>query len=96
MLKKIVPFFEFKVMFLTQKRTVQEKANYWTSTELPFLNYAQYQLNRNLSAWVTAFIESQPDTGIEEIEKLYSSIRDRTRDELEEVLIFLYQGLIWS
>ena len=49
-------------------------------------NYAQYKLTRNLSAWVTAFIESQPDFGVEEVEKLYFSTRDRTQDELEEVL----------
>lgn len=49
-------------------------------------NYAQYQIFRNLSAWVTAFVESQPDSGVEEIEKLCFSTRDRTQDELEEVL----------
>jgi hypothetical protein len=49
-------------------------------------NSAQYQITRNLSAWVTAFIESQPDIGVEEIEKLYFSTRDRTQVELEEVL----------
>jgi hypothetical protein len=49
-------------------------------------NYAQYQISRNLSAWVTAFVESQPDSGVEEIEKLCFSTRDRAQDELEEVL----------
>ena len=47
---------------------------------------AAFGLKTNLSAWVTAFIEAHPDTGVEEIEKLYFSNKDRTRDELQEVL----------
>ena len=49
-------------------------------------NYSRYQFTHNLSAWVTAFVESQPDSGVEEIEKLYFSTRDRTQDELEELM----------
>ena len=47
---------------------------------------AAFGLKTNLSAWVTAFIEAHPDTGVEEIEKLYFSSKVRTRDELQEVL----------
>jgi hypothetical protein len=32
---KIVPFFGLKMMFLTPKRAVSEKANYWLCTKLP-------------------------------------------------------------
>jgi hypothetical protein len=39
----------------------------------------------NLSAWVTAFIEMNPDTGVEEIENLYFINQSRTPDELQEV-----------
>ena len=39
----------------------------------------------NLSAWITAFIEAYPDTGIDEIEAMYFSNKDRTPDELKEV-----------
>ena len=52
-------------------------------------NTAKYHLKGNLSAWVTAFIESHPDTGLEEIETLYFSNQDRTREELEAVLMGL-------
>ena len=47
---------------------------------------AAYGFKTNLSAWVTAFIEVYPKTGVEEIETLYFSTPDRTRDELQEVL----------
>jgi hypothetical protein len=46
---------------------------------------AQNRLQMNLSAWITAFIEAYPDTGIDEIEAMYFSNKDRTPDELKEV-----------
>ena len=49
-------------------------------------NAARFGFTINLAAWVTAFIEARPDTGIEEIEALYFKTGSRTRDELEEVL----------
>ena len=52
---------------------------------MKFENAAHYGLNTNLSAWVTAFVEAYPNTGIHEIEALYFSDKDRTPDELKEV-----------
>jgi hypothetical protein len=46
---------------------------------------ARFGFKTNLSAWVTAFIEAYPDTGIEEIATLYFKRNDRTIEELEEV-----------
>jgi len=46
---------------------------------------AAYGMNRNLAAWVPAFIETNPDTGVEEIEKLYFSNKSRTPDEIKAV-----------
>ena len=46
---------------------------------------ARFGFQTNLSAWVTAFIEAYPDTGIEEIAALYFKKDDRTIEELEEV-----------
>jgi hypothetical protein len=46
---------------------------------------AAYGFKSNLSAWVTAFIETKPDTGVDEIENLYFSNKNRTTDELQEV-----------
>jgi hypothetical protein len=47
---------------------------------------SRFGLTINLSAWVTAFIEIHPATGVEEIERLYFSRKDRTKEELTEVL----------
>jgi hypothetical protein len=46
---------------------------------------AAYGFKINLAAWVTAFIETNPDTGVEEIETLYFNNKQRTPDELQEV-----------
>ena len=46
---------------------------------------AAYGFKINLAAWVTAFIETNPQTGVEEIEALYFKNKDRTLDELREV-----------
>jgi hypothetical protein len=46
---------------------------------------AAHGLKTNLSAWVSAFIETNPDTGVDEIENLYFSNRNRTPEELQEV-----------
>jgi hypothetical protein len=46
---------------------------------------AAYGSKINLSAWVSAFIEMNPDTGVEEIENLYFSGQRRTPGELQEV-----------
>ena len=50
---------------------------------------AAYGLKTNLSAWVTAFIETNPETGVEEIENLYFSNKSRTKNELQEICMSL-------
>jgi hypothetical protein len=47
---------------------------------------AQFGSTRNLAAWVTAFIESHPDSGIEEIERMYFMSKNRTNEEIEQVM----------
>ena len=47
---------------------------------------AAHKLKVNLAAWVTAYIESHPDTGVEAIENMFFGSKGRTRDELQEVL----------
>jgi hypothetical protein len=79
---RLVEWHSLYILMLGQSQHADDRA--YIRNELE--NYAQYKLTRNLSAWVTAFIESQPDFGVEEIEKLYFSTKDRTQDELEEVL----------
>jgi hypothetical protein len=79
---RLVEWHSLYILMIGQSRHPDDRAYIRNKLE----NYAQYQITLNLSAWVTAFIESQPDFGVEEVEKLYFSTRDRTQDELEEVL----------
>ena len=79
---RLIEWHSLYILMLGQSRHPDDRAYIRNKLE----NYAQYQFTRNLSAWVVAFIESQSDFGVEEIEKLYFSTRDRTQDELEEVL----------
>lgn len=43
-------------------------------------------MTTNLAAWLTAFIETNPETGVTEIETWYFSNPGRSRDELEQVM----------
>ncbi len=57
------------------------------------LNFIREQLKftaangqiENLSAWVTAFIETNPENGVERIENMYFNNKNRTLNELKEV-----------
>lgn len=46
-------------------------------------------MTTNLAAWLTAFIETNPDRGVTEIEKWYLSNPGRPRDVMEEVVTSL-------
>ena len=50
-----------------------------------FETNARFGLKTNLSAWATAYIEVNPETGIEDFEAHYFAEDSRKRDELEEV-----------
>jgi hypothetical protein len=50
-----------------------------------FERRARFGIAINLSAWTTAYIETNPETGIEDVEELYLAMDRRTPDELEEV-----------
>lgn len=43
-------------------------------------------MTTNLAAWLTAFIETNPETGVTEIETWYFSNPGRSKDELEQVM----------
>ncbi len=47
---------------------------------------ARFGSTRNLAAWVTAFIESHPDSGVDEIERMYFMSKNRTNEEIEQVM----------
>lgn len=46
-------------------------------------------MTTNLSAWLTAFIETHPETGLEEVKTWYFSKPGRSKDELEQVITSL-------
>ncbi|MGD9285775.1 MAG: hypothetical protein PVG68_19045, partial [Desulfobacterales bacterium] len=69
---RLVEWHSLYILMLGQSRHPDDHAYIRNQLE----NYAQHQMTLNLSAWVAAFIESQPDSGVEEIEKLYFSTRD--------------------
>ena len=50
-----------------------------------FQDAARYGRSRDLSAWTVAFVESHPETAIEEIEELYFRRAGRQQDELDAV-----------
>ena len=50
-----------------------------------FERYARFGITTNLSAWTTAYIEINPETGIEDVEELYLATDRRTPEELAEV-----------
>ena len=79
---RLIEWHSLYILILGQSQHPEDRA--YIRNKL--VNYAQYHMTRNLSAWVTAFVESQPDTAFEEIEKLYISTSDRTPDEIEEVI----------
>ena len=47
---------------------------------------ARHEMSSNLAAWLTAFIETNPETGVAEIETWYFSNPGRSKDELEQVM----------
>jgi hypothetical protein len=79
---RLVEWHSLYILMLGQSSYPDDRAYIRSKLE----NCARYQISLNLSAWITAFVESQAGSGVEEIEKLYFSTRNRTQDELEEVL----------
>lgn len=49
-------------------------------------NTARVRSTINLAAWLTAFMESHPENGVDEVAQLYFANRHRTREELEQVM----------
>ena len=50
---------------------------------------ARLGMTTNLAAWLTAFIEAHPETGLEEVKTWYFSTPGRTREELAQVMTSL-------
>jgi len=69
------------ILMLGQSQHPDDKA--FIRQQLEFAAASNFK--RNLSAWVVAYIETNPKTGLEKIEKLYFNDKNRTPSELKEV-----------
>jgi len=78
---QFIEWHNFYILILGQSRHLDDHAYIRRNLE----SAAAHGIEKNLSAWVAAFIETNPVTGIEEIEELYFSRGDRTPGELQEV-----------
>ena len=78
---RLIEWHSLYILMLGQSRHPDDMAYVRNKVEAA----AVYGSKINLSAWVSAFIEMNPDTGVEEIEYLYFSDQRRTPDELQEV-----------
>lgn len=47
---------------------------------------ARFGTTQSLAAWITAFIESHPENGVAEVERLYFKSPNRTKGEIEQVM----------
>ena len=78
---RLIEWHNLHILMLGQSRHPDDIAYIRNKIETAAAN----GLKTNLSAWATAFIETNPDTGVGEIENLYFINKSRTTDELQEV-----------
>jgi len=79
---RLIEWQNLYILMLGQKREIEDLAYIRDKVE----SAARYGSTLNLAAWVTAFIESHPDGGIEEIERIYFMSRNRTNEELVQIM----------
>lgn len=70
------------ILFLGQSKLAKDQKYIREKVE----SAVRLGISTNLSAWLTAFIETNPETGINEIEAWYFKQPGRTKVELEQVL----------
>lgn len=70
------------ILFLGQSKSLTDRAYIRKQVE----SAARFNRTTNLAAWLTAFIESTPETAINEIEKWYFSNPNRSKSEIEQVM----------
>ena len=79
---RFVEWHNLYILFLGQSSNQKDHAYIRNQVE----SAARFGTTTNLSAWVTAFIETHPHSGIEEIESWYFDNGNRTKGELEQVM----------
>lgn len=70
------------IHFLGQSQNPEDKAYIRKQME----SALRFGIKTNLSAWVTAFIESHPETGLTEVVEWYFADTQRSKDELLQVI----------
>ena len=82
---RFIEWHSLYILFLGQSRHPEDRAYIRDQVELA----ARLGLTTNLAAWLTAFIETAPETGLAEIKEWYLSAPGRSRKELDEVMTSL-------
>ena len=70
------------ILFLGQSSRPEDHAYIRQQLE----SNVRLKMTTNLSAWLTAYIETNPETGVADIEAWYFNIPDRSKKELEQVM----------
>ena len=70
------------ILFLGQSQNPEDKSYIRRQIE----SALRFGIKTNLSAWITAFIESHPETGLAEVVEWYFTDPQRSKDELMQVI----------
>jgi len=79
---RFIEWHSLYILLLGQSQQPQDRAYIRKQVE----SAARFATTTNLAAWLTAFIETHPETGIGEIETWYFSHPGRSNDELDQVM----------
>lgn len=82
---RFIEWHSLYILFLGQSDHPNDRAYLRKQAE----SSARLGLTTNLAAWLTAFIEAHPETGLEEVVQWYFSNSDRSKAELEQVMTSL-------
>ncbi len=79
---RFIEWHSLYILLLGQSRHADDRAYIRKQVE----SAVRFGSTTNLAAWLTAFIEAHPETGIAEIETWYFSRPDRSNEELDQVM----------
>jgi hypothetical protein len=82
---RFIEWHSLYILFLGQSDHPDDRAYLRKQAE----SSARLGITTNLAAWLTAFIEAHPETGLEEVARWYFSNSDHSEDELEQVMTSL-------
>jgi hypothetical protein len=82
---RFIEWHSLYILFLGQSKNPDDIAYIRKQIE----SASRLGMTTNLSAWLTAFIETHPETGLEEVKTWYFSKPGRSKDELAQVMTSL-------